>query len=302
LGEEKPKTHLQKPKWETRKPALQSGIRGYYQVNSVTSLSLPPTGLRFENIDKRYGALFALRRVSLEVGAGECVVLAGRNGSGKTTLLRIAARIVRPTAGTLSFPSVSCEGKEAGSQARSADLNIGHYENRSAPASGQAKDRPLREAGDGRPGYVGHSTMVYDELTAEENLILFAKLQNVAEPAARAEELLHEVGLYERRNSPVRTYSRGMRQRIAIARALIHRPSVLLFDEPATGLDPLGISWLAKTLGEVNRCGCTVVMSLHGESEISGLATRAVQLDAGSVVGDTKSGASLHSILMFGGG
>jgi ABC-2 type transport system ATP-binding protein len=92
-----------------------------------------------------------------------------------------------------------------------------------------------------------------------------------------------------------------MRQRIAIARALIHRPSVLLFDEPATGLDPLGISWLAKTLGEVNRSGCTVVMSLHGESEISALATRAVQLDAGSVVGDTKTGASLHSILMFRG-
>jgi heme exporter protein A len=222
--------------------------------------------MQFKNIDKRYGALFALRRVSLEIGAGECVVLAGRNGSGKTTLLRIAARIVRPTAGELSFPGASAESD-----------------------------------GNGRPGYVGHSTMVYDELTAEENLILFAKLQNVPQPAARAEELLHEVGLHERRNSPVRTYSRGMRQRIAIARALIHRPSVLLFDEPATGLDPLGISWLATALGEVNRSGCTVVMSLHGESEISALATRAVQLDAGSVVGDTKAGASLHSILTFGG-
>jgi ABC-type multidrug transport system ATPase subunit len=144
--------------------------------------------------------------------------------------------------------------------------------------------------------------MVYDELTAEENLVLFARLQNVPEPAARSEELLREVGLYDRRSSPVRTFSRGMRQRIAIARALIHRPSVLLFDEPATGLDPLGISWLAKSLGEVHRAGCTVVMSLHGESEISALATRAVRLDGGSVVADTNSGASLHSILTFGGG
>jgi heme exporter protein A len=244
---------------------------------SVSGLSLPPTGLRFESIDKRYGALFALRRVSLEIAAGECVVLAGRNGSGKTTLLRIAARIVRPTAGKLSFPAAS------------------------SGADGRHEAAPTDATLDGRPGYVGHNTMVYDELTAEENLILFAKLQNVPQPAARAEELLHEVGLYERRDSPVRTYSRGMRQRIAIARALIHRPSVLLFDEPATGLDPLGISWLAKTLGEVNRSGCTVVMSLHGESEISALATRAVQLDAGSVVGDTKTGASLHSILMFRG-
>ena len=232
----------------------------------MNSPSLSPTGLRFENIDKRYGGLFALRRVSLEISPGECVVLAGRNGSGKTTLLRIASRIVRPTAGKLSFPGASSES-----------------------------------AGNGRPGYVAHTTMVYDALTAEENLVLFAKLQDVPQPAARAEELLHEVGLYERRNSPVRTFSRGMRQRIAIARALIHRPSVLLFDEPATGLDPTGISWLAKALGEVNRSGCTVVMSLHGESEISALATRAVQLDAGSVVADTRSGASLHSILTFGG-
>jgi heme exporter protein A len=233
---------------------------------SVNSLSLSPTGLRFENIDKRYGGLFALRRVSLEISPSECVVLAGRNGSGKTTLLRIAARIVRPTAGQLSFPGSSAES-----------------------------------AGNRRPGYVAHTTMVYDELSAEENLILFAKLQNVEQPSARAEELLHEVGLYDRRDSLVRAYSRGMRQRIAIARALIHRPSVLLLDEPATGLDTIGISWLAKTLGEVSRSGCTIVMSLHGESEISALATRAVQLDAGSLVADSKSGASLHSILTFGG-
>lgn len=232
----------------------------------MTSPSLSPTGLRFENIDKRYGGLFALRRVSLEIAPGECVVLAGRNGSGKTTLLRVAARIVRPSAGQLSFPGASAEF-----------------------------------TGNGRPGYVAHSTMVYDELSAEENLVFFAKLQNVSQPGTRAEELLQEVGLYDRRDSLVRTYSRGMRQRIAIARALIHRPSVLLFDEPATGLDPLGISWLAKTLGEVNRSGCTVVMSLHGESEISALATRAIQLDAGSVIADTKSGASLRSILTFGG-
>jgi len=229
-------------------------------------LTLPPTGLRFDNVDKRYGGLYALRRVSLEISPGECAVLAGRNGSGKTTLLRIAACIVRPTAGALSFPGAADEA-----------------------------------ATSGRPGYVAHTTMVYDELSAEENLVLFAKLQGVSHPASRAEELIREVGLYDRRTSAVRTFSRGMRQRIAIARALIHRPSVLLFDEPATGLDPLGISWLAKTIEDVHRSGCTVLMSLHGESEISALATRAVQLDAGSVVADTRSGASLHSILSFKG-
>jgi heme exporter protein A len=230
----------------------------------VTSPSLAPTGLRFESIDKRYGGLFALRRASLQIAPGECVVVAGRNGSGKTTLLRVAAGLVRPTAGKLSYPGRGSESS-------------------------------------GRPGYVGHATMVYDELTAEENLVLFAKLQNVPEPAARATELLHEVGLYDRRSSVVRTFSRGMRQRVAIARALVHRPSVLLFDEPATGLDPLGISWLAQMLAAVNRAGCTVVMSLHGESEISAVATRAIQLDAGSVVADTHSGSSLYSILTCGG-
>jgi len=231
----------------------------------VSSFQIPPTGLRFENIDKRYGGLLALRRVSFEIAAGECAVLAGRNGSGKTTLLRIAGQIVRPTHGKLSFP-----GDGPGSQGHS------------------------------RPGYVGHSTMVYDELSAEENLLLFAKLQKVESPAARAEALLREVGLYERRDSLVRTFSRGMRQRIAIARALIHRPSILLLDEPATGLDPLGITWLANSLRELNRAGCTIVMSLHGESEISALATRAVRLDAGSVIADTQTGASLHEILTFG--
>ena len=230
----------------------------------MTATTLPPTGLRFDNIDKRYGGLYALRRVSLEIAPGECVVLAGRNGSGKTTLLRIAAQIVLPTAGKLSFPGASSN------------------------------------AHNGRPGYVAHATMVYDELSAEENLILFAKLQNVEHPAARAEDLLREVGLFERRASLVRTFSRGMRQRIAIARALIHRPSVLLFDEPATGLDPLGISWLATALREMHRAGGTIVMSVHGESEISALATRAVRIDAGKIVADTNSGSSLHSILTFG--
>jgi len=232
----------------------------------VTLPALSPTGLRFENIDKRYGGLFALRRVSLEIAPGECVVLAGRNGSGKTTLLRIASRIVRPTAGKLSFPGASSES-----------------------------------AGNGRPGYVAHTTMVYDELTAEENLLLFARLQGIAEPAMRAEALLGEVGLLERRGSQVRTFSRGMRQRVAIARALLNQPSVLLFDEPATGLDPQGITWLAESIRQMRDAGRTILMSLHGESEISALATRAVRLDAGSVVADTKTGASLHSILTFAG-
>jgi heme exporter protein A len=234
----------------------------------VTPISFSPTGIRFENIDKRYGRLYALRRVSLEIAAGECAVLAGRNGSGKTTLLRIAARLVRPSAGSIAF------------------------------IDGSTKDTTAVMA---QIGFVAHATMVYDELTAEENLVLFARLQGIAEPAARAESLLEEVGLTDRRSSLVRTFSRGMRQRVAIARALLNEPAVLLLDEPATGLDPQGVTWLAETLRRIRDNGRTILMSLHGESEISSLATRAVRLEAGTIMADTQTGGSMHSILTFAG-
>ncbi|PYU64146.1 MAG: heme ABC exporter ATP-binding protein CcmA [Acidobacteria bacterium] len=231
----------------------------------MTPSVLSPTGIRFENIDKRYGGLYALRRVSLEISAGECVVFAGRNGSGKTTLLRIAACLVRPSSGRVSFLD-----------------------------SGKERDGTLPRA-----GFVAHATMVYDELTAEENLLLFARLQGIAEPAARAEALLREVGLLERRSSLVRTFSRGMRQRVAIARALLNQPAVVLLDEPTTGLDPQGAHWFAETLRHLRDSGRTIVMSLHGESEVSTLATRAIQLDAGAVVADTRTGANFRSVLAF---
>jgi heme exporter protein A len=233
----------------------------------VTTPAFTPTGIRFENIEKRYGGLYALRRVSLEIAAGECTVLAGRNGSGKTTLLRIAARLVRASSGEVIYQNVTGEMPEM-------------------PAV---------------TGFVAHATMVYDELTAEENLLLFAKLQGIAEPAARVEFLLGEVGLLERRNSLVRTFSRGMRQRVAIARALLNQPSVLLLDEPATGLDSQGITWLANALHQMRDAGRTILISLHGESEISALATRAIRLDAGAVVADTRMGANAHSILTLAG-
>jgi heme exporter protein A len=230
----------------------------------MTQRVASPAGIRFENVEKRYGGLYALRRVSLEVAPGECVVLAGRNGSGKTTLLRIAARLVQPSSGDVSY-------------------------------SGESRDE--RTAARVRPGFVAHATMVYDELTAEENLLLFARLQGVERPKERVAELLAEVALTERRRSLVRTFSRGMRQRVAIARALLTEPSVMLLDEPATGLDSHGIAWLAETLRGMRDAGCTLLMSLHGESEISALATRGIRLEAGSVVADTSSGAEMSSVL-----
>lgn len=231
----------------------------------MTPAGFSPVGLRFENIEKRYGGMFALRRVSLTIAPGECVVVAGRNGSGKTTLLRVAARLVRPSRGTLRF-------------------------------SGDAGDQ---DAPDVRPGFVAHATMVYDELTAEENLLLFARLLGVRQARERVALLLEEVGLTARRASLVRTFSRGMRQRVAIARALLHEPSILLLDEPATGLDPQGVAWLANSLRRLRDSGRTILMSLHGESEISSLGTRAIRLESGAVAADTRTGATFRSILTF---
>ena len=226
-----------------------------------------PAGIRFEKIEKRYGGLFALRRVSLDIAEGECVALAGRNGSGKTTLLRIAAKLVRPSSGEMHY---TWQGD--------------------------------KDCATPRTGFVAHATMVYDELSAEENLLLFARLLGIDAPKTIVDRLLHEVGLAERRASLVRTFSRGMRQRVAIARALLRQPQILLLDEPSTGLDPEGVAWLASTLRRLRDGGCTLLMSLHGESPISALATRAVRLDAGSVVADTQQGAAMHTIVEFAGG
>lgn len=231
----------------------------------MASAAEPSIGLRFEKVDKRYGSVYALRNLTLTIAPGECVVLAGRNGSGKTTLLRIASCLTRPTRGTLSFSGVS--------------------ENQNP-----------------RPGFVAHATMVYDELTAEENLLFFAKLLDVANRRQRVDQLLREVGLGERKDSLARTFSRGMRQRVAIARALLANPPLLLFDEPATGLDPEATIWLTGHLAKLRDAGCTILMSLHGESEVARLATRAVRLDAGSVVADTRSGATFQSVFTFAGG
>lgn len=248
----------------------------------MTTSAFIPTGIRSENIEKRYGGLYALRRVCLEIAPGECVAFAGRNGSGKTTLLRIAAGLVRPSAGSVCFLGADGNGRRG----EHGGVN---------PSLQTAREAEVAI------GFVAHATMVYDELTAEENLLMFAKLQGMAEPGARATSLLEEVGLSERRKSLVRTFSRGMRQRVAIARALLNDPSVLLLDEPATGLDPEGITWLANALRQMRDAGRTILMSLHGESEISALATRAVRLDAGSVVADTRAGSEMHAILTFAG-
>ena len=189
---------------------------------------------------KRFGPKVVLRQLDFRVESGEFVALLGPNGAGKTTFLRILSSLSRPTLG-----SVSVAGYSLPHQAASVRRRL---------------------------GVVSHLPLLYGDLSAEENLLFYGRMYAVDKLSARMDEVLEQVGLTNRRRDLVRTFSRGMQQRLAIGRAILHDPEVLLLDEPHTGLDQDACDMLDAALRQVAVRGRTVVMTSHDLSRAEDLA------------------------------
>jgi ABC-type multidrug transport system ATPase subunit len=207
------------------------------------------TGVSFDRVSKNFGPVRALIAVSAEFAVGSFTLVRGANGSGKSTLLSLLGTLTSPTTGRI--------------------------------AHGAFGDKPaqIRSA----LGWLGHETLMYGDLTGRENLVLAAELYALeAAQVVRAAAQRFSLDLFLER--PVRTYSRGQRQRIALARALCHTPKLLLLDEPTTGLDAEGTADLMSVLAREQATGTTIVVVTHDNDFGADLATRTLVLDRGRVL------------------
>jgi heme ABC exporter ATP-binding subunit CcmA len=202
--------------------------------------------LRLLDVSRTFGRRRALNRVSLSAQAGTVTALLGHNGAGKSTLLSIAATLLRPSSGTVDYGGI---GAEAGGNALRA-----------------------------RIGLLGHDLSLYQELTAAENLRFFARIYALDRVEARVDAALDRAGLADRRDDVVTGFSRGMRQRLALERALIHEPRLLLLDEPFTGLDESARQALRERLRSARDAGAIVLLTTHDTVAIEGLTDAAVTL------------------------
>lgn len=209
----------------------------------------PPSGIAVSGLWKYYGDYPGLRDLSLNIGEGTCCALLGRNGAGKTTLLRILAGL---------------------SHAQRGEVRIFGEKPRSSRARQQI-------------GFLGHGIGVYEDLSARENLHFFAEISAVRDVPAAAELWLQRVGLEKVPTMPVRQFSRGMRQRLALARTFIHSPKVLLLDEPFTSLDDRAIAMLSELLIGARTQGATIVLSTHQLREALAIASHVALIENGKL-------------------
>jgi len=204
-----------------------------------------------KNIIKRYGNATALSGIDIRLNRGEFMTIFGANGAGKTTFLKIAASLLQPTDGTVLIRGKKLDRSD--SQSRS-DL-----------------------------GYIAHETFLYPNLTARENLRFYASLYSVENHSPRIDEMLDAVGLLHRADDVVRSFSRGMLQRLTIARAFLHNPSLLLFDEPYTGLDTHASGILNELLQSMSAGDRAGIMTTHNIEQGFDIATHVAILHRGKI-------------------
>lgn len=220
------------------------------------------------NLYKRYERKTVLKGVNLTVPAGQVVALLGANGAGKTTLMRIICGLTRPNSGEVTLGGVALS--KAGAELR----------------------RYI--------GLVAHLPLLYDNLSGYENLAFFAQMYDMQQPAGRIEAVLQSVNLWAQRRDPVRTYSRGMTQRLAIARAILHDPPVLLLDEPDTGLDQTSAQMLHELITQLGASNRAILLTTHNLDRALEWANTVCILVNGRIVHEapsaTLTGASLRQL------
>jgi heme exporter protein A len=208
--------------------------------------------LESEDIQKKFGHFTALGGVTIQVPRGEFVTLFGRNGAGKTTFLKIAATLMRPTHGSFRIEGIDIR---------------------------KEPERARRQI-----GFLSHNTFIYRDLSAIENLRFFCRLYGADSSDDRLMGLLERVGLRRRANDTVRNFSRGLQQRVGIARVLLHDPQLVLLDEPYTGLDAQAVAMLNEMLDEIVKAGRTVILTTHDLEQGLRAATRVLIMDRGNIV------------------
>ncbi len=205
-----------------------------------------------DNVSRQFGRRRALSKVTVSASAGEVLVLLGPNGAGKSTLLNILSSLMRPTSGAVRYGRVTAA--DAGDAIRSSI------------------------------GYLGHELFLYADLSARENLVFAAKLYGLEHAARLVDHALDHARLTDRANDRVGAFSRGMRQRLALERALLHAPRLVLLDEPFTGLDEASAAILAARLRELGAAGHIVWTAVHDFDRAAEVATRTMVLDRGRVL------------------
>lgn len=213
-------------------------------------MSDPNIAIQVRGLSKVFGRQEVLAAVDLDVPAGASVALTGANGAGKTTLLRCLASVLRPTAGEVRW--------------------FGR------PATGNPDARRLI-------GMAAHESCLYPHLTLRENLLFAARMCDVREPLRRADELLLDAGLQAHADRTAAEISKGMRQRVAVARCLVHDPRILFLDEPFAGLDAAGTEWLCRLLGDLHARGRTVCFAIHDAGMVRRLADTVLEVRSGQV-------------------